>query len=289
MSPMPGAGPAFDTVNHSILLYKMERLGVRGLALSWLRSYLSERYQQVYCNGSLSSPRIIKFGVLQGSILGPLLFLIFINDLPNASKLLKFMLSADDTNIFASHHSYEALFQLMNEELSHVNDLFALNKLSLNLKKTNYILFRSHRKPIPSNTLTLHINNVEIPKVSSTKFVGILVDQFLTWSDHISNITSKMSRNVGIVSSRPITYLLPQHIRKNLYYTMIHPYISYCNIVWVSNYPTKLLKLHSLQDRAVRMVVGPTCRLSTDQMQKKANILKLDQICTFQTSEFMFK
>src|SRR6218665_173810 len=130
---------------------------------------------------------------------------------------------ADDTNIFASHHSYEALFQLMNEELSHVNDWFALNKLSLNLKKTNYILFHSHRKPIPSNTLTLHINNVEIPKVSSTKFLVILVDQFLTWSDHISNITSKISRNLGILSR--ITYLLPQHIRKNLYYTMIHPYI----------------------------------------------------------------
>ena len=167
--------------------------------------------------------------------------------------------------------------QFTNEELSHVNDWFALNKLSLNLKKTNYILFRSHRKPIPSNTLTLHINNVEIPKVSSTKFLGILVDQFLTWSDHISNITSKISRNLGILSR--ITYLLPQHIRKNLYYTMIHPYISYCNIVWASNYPTKLLKLHSLQNRAVRMVFGPTCRLSTDLMYKEANILKLDQIC----------
>src|SRR6218665_916359 len=87
----------------------------------------------------------------------------------------------------------------------------------------------------------------------------------------------------------PITYLLSQHIRRNLYYTMIHPYISYCNIVWASNYPTKLLKLHSPQNRAVRMVFGPTCRLSTDQMYKVANILKLDQICTFQTSEFLFK
>ena len=70
---------------------------------------------------------------------------------------------------------------------------------------------------------------------------------------------------------------------------MIHPYISYCNIVWASNYPTKLLKLHSLQSRAVRMVFGPTCRLPTDQMYKEVNILKPDQICTFQISEFMFK
>src|SRR6218665_2483020 len=126
--------------------------------------------------------------------------------------------------------------------------------------------FRSQRKPTSSNTLTLHINNAEIPNVSSTKFLGILVDQFLTWYDHISNITSKVSRNLGILSR--ITYLLPQHIRKNLYYTMIHPYIhvSYCNIVWASDYPTKLLKLHSLQNRAVRMVFGPTCRLATDLM-----------------------
>src|SRR6218665_2732150 len=132
-------------------------------------------------------------------------FLSFINDLPNASKLLKFMLFADDTNIFASHHSYEALFQLMNEELSHVNDWSALNKLSLNLKKNLLYTVRSHRKPIPLNTLTIHINNVEIPKVSSTKFLGILVDQCLTWSDHISNIISKISRNLGILSR--ITYL----------------------------------------------------------------------------------
>src|SRR6218665_3153644 len=89
--------------------------------------------------------------------------------------------------------------------------------------------FRSQRKPTTSNTLTLHIKNAEIPNVSSTKFLGILVDQFLTWSDHISNITSKISRNLGILSR--ITYLLPQHIRKNLYYTMIHTYMSYCNIV----------------------------------------------------------
>src|SRR6218665_183595 len=101
------------------------------------------------------------------------------------------------------------------------------------LKKTNYILFRSHRKPIPSNTLTLHINDVQIPRVSSTKFLDILVDLFLTWSDHISNITSKISRNLGILSCK--TYLLPLHIRRNLYCTMIHPYISYCNIVWASN------------------------------------------------------
>ena len=106
---------------------------VHGLALSWFLSYLSERFQQVYCDGSLSSPRIIKFGVPQGSIMGPFLFLIFINDLPKASKCLKFLLFADDTNIFASQHSYAALFQLMNEELSHVNDWLALNKLSLNL------------------------------------------------------------------------------------------------------------------------------------------------------------
>src|SRR6218665_188939 len=129
-------------------------------------------------------------------------------------------------------------------------------------------------------------NNVEIPKASSTKFLDILVYQFLTWSDHASNITAKISRNLGILSR--ITYLLPQHIRRNLYYTMIHPYTFYCNIIWSSNYPTKLLKLNSLQNRAVHIIFGPTCRLSTDQMYKQVNILKLDQN-TFQTSEFMFK
>lgn len=179
---------AFDSVNHDILLLKLENLGIRGVTLAWFRSYLTGRYQQVKCNNHLSSLNLVKHGVPQGSILGPLLFLLFVNDLPNASSALHFYLFADDTNIFASNKSYEKLVQQLNLELVHVNDWFAANKLSLNIKKTNYILFSSHRKKLPLTEIPLLINNTPVPRVTSIKFLGVLIDSHLTWNDHIHSI-----------------------------------------------------------------------------------------------------
>src|SRR5688572_19701195 len=139
---------AFDTVDHDILLAKLENIGIRGINLCWFKSYLTNRQQLVVCQGRLSKLRLVKFGVPQGSILGPLLFLLFINDLPNASNLVDFILFADDSNVFISHKTYEGLFELANQELQKIADWFQSNKLSLNLSKTSYILFCSHRKKL---------------------------------------------------------------------------------------------------------------------------------------------
>src|SRR6218665_2193779 len=117
--------------------------GVCGIQLSWFTSYFTSRSQQVYCNGSLSELRGILFGVPQGSILGPLLFLIYINDLPNASPLMYFILFADDSNVFYSHACLDTLYKNVNKELKLIAQWFHANKLSLNLEKTNYIFYLS--------------------------------------------------------------------------------------------------------------------------------------------------
>ena len=243
--------------------------------------------QQVLCNGSLSKMKLIKFGVPQGSILGPFLFLLFINDLPNASPILRFVLFADDTNIFASHKSYDILFQTMNQELKHVVDWFRVNKLSLNLNKTNYVLFCSHRKPIPEVKGTVFMDNKPLPQVTSVKFLGVYVDQFLTWKVHIENISKKVAKSVGILART--AHLLPTRIRLSLYYSLVHPYLSYCNVVWASNYPSRLVRLTSLQKRAARIILGNLNSLSSQAMLQKLNICNIEQIRIKQTSEFMFK
>ena len=145
---------AFDTVNHSILLSKMEHYGVRDTALEWFKSYLSNRKQYVYSNGESSQFKDITCGIPQGAVLGPLLFLIYINDLPNISKLLQFFLFADDTNIYYEAESSEQLEQVINKELKKLHTWLMVNRLSLNMDKTNFIMFHPYNKPI-NHTITL--------------------------------------------------------------------------------------------------------------------------------------
>ena len=139
---------AFDTVNHSILLKKLEHYGIRGVALDWFCSYLSNRKQYVSVNGHISETLQIRCGVPQGSVLGPLLFLIYINDLPSVSKCLPFCLFADDTNIYFEASDLFTLQKVVNRELRHVKKWLDANKLALNVDKTNFIIFHSHAKKL---------------------------------------------------------------------------------------------------------------------------------------------
>ena len=134
---------AFDTLDHNILLHKLNIYGVRGIALSWFKDYLTNRHQYVAFNSHNSNSLPIQCGVPQGSILGPLLFLLYVNDISNTSPLLSFILFADDTNIFYSHPDMNTVIHTLNVELPKVSLWFKCNKLSLNLKKTTYIHFKN--------------------------------------------------------------------------------------------------------------------------------------------------
>src|SRR6218665_3296751 len=278
---------AFDTVNHDILLQKLYHYGIRGMQFHWFKSYLTERSQYVCCKEASSSIKNIRYGVPQGSILGPILFLIYINDLPNVSNCLFFVLFADDTNVFDSHKSLDALFQIINTELKLVADWFRENRLTVNFDKTSYIIFKSYKKARDCFNLgDVCINEINLTQVRSTKFLGVFVDQHLDWKEHINYISAKVARNVGILTRA--FRLLPKTARIKLYYAIVFPYLSYCNIVWASTYKTSLRKLIVIQKGAIRVIASANYGFSTKQSFSDLNLLNIEQIRLYQVGEFVF-
>ena len=187
---------AFDTVDHDLLLKKLENYGVRGVPLQLFRSYLSNRMQCTNINSILSDLISIELGVPQGSILGPLLFLIYINDLPGASPLIT-KLFADDTCLLFSADSVAALQQIANTELSKIVNWMVSNKLTLNHSKSKFLIITKKGR---NASINIHINNHAIEQVDSIEYLGITIDSKLSWNEHIKYLESTLSTANGIMS-----------------------------------------------------------------------------------------
>ena len=241
---------AFDTIDHSILLKKLEIYGIRGATNDWFRSYLTGRNQIVSVKGCASGKLTSTCGVPQGSILGPILFIVYINDMCNISEICKYILFADDTNIFCSHANAQQLQENMNAELLKLKQWFQTNKLSLNITKTNYMLVGNKKIENPC----IQIDHQVLTRVEKTKFLGVTIDDQMTWKQHIQIVQSKISRILGMMYKTKA--FLNSTSLKYLYTSLILPHLMYCAEVWGNTYFSNLKCLYLAQKRALRIIFG---------------------------------
>ena len=289
---------AFDVCNHKILLKKLNHLGVKGLALKWFTSYLSNRYQQVDIEGNLSNPKQINISVLQGSILGPILFLCYINDLPLSSNLNTYLF-ADDTQGLASGKNLPELIDLVNSELLKWAAWFRANKMAVNTKKTKYIVFHTKGKKInlsdkeivwndndpnssfnPSLVSKLERVHTTNPNTDSRtyKLLGILLDEHLSLDQHTSALQSKLSKSIFLINRAK--NLLPPKALRTLYYSLIHSHLTYCPAIVGCTSKTNIEKISKMQKKAIRIITNSSYTAHTDPLFKQLNILTFKNIIT---------
>lgn len=266
---------AFDTVNHPILLQKLNYYGIRGLSLEWLSSYLLNRQHCVKIGPVLSSYKTINIGIPRSSIVGPLLFLFYVNDLPNVSSKLSTVLIADDTTLSAKHCNYEALITETTIELDKTTHWTIINRLSVNVNKTLAILFTNRHQAVDEN-LKVYFNISALNFSVSGKFLGVFVDRGMKFAVHIADVCSKVSKCVGLLYK--IQSILPEHILLKLYYSLVYPYLIYCNIIWDGTFPSHIDPLYLLQKKLVRIITNETYLAHSSPLFHETAILKLKDI-----------
>ena len=276
---------AFDTVNHSILISKLKYYGIKDRYLSWFTSYLNDRSQQVSLNGQNSNSKPVTCGVPQGSILGPLLFLIYINDMNTAIKNSIVYHFADDTNLLYSHKNPNTLKKIMNTDLKTLYEWLCANRLSLNVGKTEFMIFRPPRKTL-SDRIVLTLNKIKIYESSKIKYLGLILDSRLTWKDHINELSKKLNRSVGMLYKT--CDFCPTSILKSLYYSIFNSHASYGLPVWGYADKTYINKIIKAQKKAIRAITFSKYREHSAPLLKKLEILKLQDLLYLRTASLLW-
>ena len=282
---------AFDTVDHEILCKKLQVYGVQHRELSWFRSYLTCRKQFCRVNGVASDIEDIEVGVPQGSCLGPLLFLIYINDLPQAVQGSTVSMYADDTSLCHQSNDITQLNKAINNDLRHLDTWLQGNKLSLNVAKTNSMLITTKQKRnILKDTnldLDLNLRESELEVVQKTKYLGVQIDCSLDWKEQIKAVSAKVSRAVGFL--KHAKNFLPRETLKTLYAGIVEPHFRYCCSVWGCCGSTEINQLQKLQNRAARIVTNSSFDTPSRPLIEVLGWKTIEQLTSIESETMVFK
>ena len=226
---------AFDTVDHQILLTKLNHYGIRGVSNDWFKSYLSDRNQYVSMNRFDSGLAAINCDIPQGSVLGPLLFILHINALNHTTKFCKVHHFADNTNVLCMSNSIKKLNKLVNADLKHLVHWLNANKISLNVKKIEIVIFKSTQKKFERD-LKIKLCGKRLHPTESVKYLGVKIDTNLNWEHHVNDLSIKLNRaNALLFKMRKYVSL---KILRSIYFAILDSYLSYCCLVWAQNSST---------------------------------------------------
>ena len=276
---------AFDTVDHEILLYKLNHYGIRGHANILFKSYLTNRTQYTFANGINSSPDKVTCGVPQGSVLGPILFIIYANDIYRCAQNSMKRLFADDTCLSVHHKQITELINLAKIQIKNVIKWCQCNKLTINFDKTYFIIFWAKNKHIPQNINEIEIDGHVIKRVISTKYLGVYVDELLNWRDHVSYISKSLLKYFGIFNH--IKHFVNKKIIRQLYFAFVFSRIKYGIEVFGSCSKEQLHRLQVLQSGLLKLLLHVDRRTDTNKLHLDLRILKVEHIYKMQLLMFV--
>ena len=263
---------AFETVNHEILIRKLERYGVQGNFLSLIASFLKDRSQSVCINGKFSNNIVTNISVPQGSVVGPLLFLVYVMEIPLISNHFMTTIFADDCTLSIAGNDLDQLIYTCNAELATFKAWSDANRLTINLNKTNCLFISNIHNSLPEDSILVEDHVLDI--THCVKFLGLFIDDELKFNMHIQHICSKVSKSIGIIFR--IRSLVPKSLLRNIYFSIVQPYFLYCLPAFASTYLIHLDPLIKLQKRAIRAMSVAGFLDHTEPLFFQYKILKLN-------------